>query len=129
MGDGNSGAAPTTAPVLILATVRTCELWLPTQAGPGLNGSMNTETGVPGHSPPQTEDPTGREPKRFRTAAAPPSAPQNSDPRNATPRQKGHAMDSLELLFCLPPRAVPKQWELNIYKEVTVECSVCTREA
>lgn len=27
---------------------------------------------------------------------------------------------SQELLFCLLPQAIPKQWELNIYKAVTV---------
>lgn len=33
---------------------------------------------------------------------------------------KTHTTDRQELLFCLLSQAIPKQWELNIYKAVTV---------
>lgn len=48
----------------------------------------------------------------------------SSEPPTHTPMSntttESHAADSQELLFCLLPRAIPKQWELNIYKAVTV---------
>ena len=39
---------------------------------------------------------------------------------NPKPLKRGHAAARQELLFCLLPQAIPKQWELNIYKAVTV---------
>lgn len=41
-------------------------------------------------------------------------------PQLSNTTTESHAADSQELLFCLLPQAIPKQWELNIYKAVTV---------
>lgn len=76
-----------------------------------LNSLMSANTHVPGHTPPNTGS---------CTAASELSAP-SSDPHCPTPRQRVmRSVDSQELLFCLLPQAIPKQWELNIYKAVTV---------
>lgn len=52
------------------------------------------------------------------TVALPP--PKHPDLHNLKPLKRGHAAARQELLFCLLPQAIPKQWELNIYKAVTV---------
>lgn len=52
------------------------------------------------------------------TAALQP--PKHPDLHNPKPLKRGRAAARQELLFCLLPRAIPKQWELNIYKAVTV---------
>lgn len=41
-------------------------------------------------------------------------------PQLSNTTTESHTADSQELLFCLLPQAIPKQWELNIYKAVTV---------
>lgn len=81
------------------------------------NNSMNTQTCIPKHAPKRETTPPVGSPKVFRRAAGPPP-PQT--PCNLPPGRRGHAADSQKLFFCLLPRAIPKQWELNIYKAVSV---------